>query len=113
MDYRRGDSVTVVDVLGSYPAVILGGPNVLTHYDGSSTMVYTVRRVALEGGWMGKSSCVTLANISPSSVRWNHGIPTRVPMAHCPDCDEPDMIFYHDDIICAWCREKFWDEYGT
>jgi len=23
----------------------------------------------------------------------------------CPECDEPDMIFYEGDYICAWCRE--------
>jgi hypothetical protein len=29
--------------------------------------------------------------------------------AHCPNCDEPDMIFYIEDYICAWCREHLED----
>lgn len=31
--------------------------------------------------------------------------PFIVPVGHCPECDEPDMIFYNEDYICAWCRE--------
>lgn len=29
--------------------------------------------------------------------------------AFCPSCDEPDMIFYSEDYICAWCREHLED----
>jgi hypothetical protein len=27
-------------------------------------------------------------------------------IAECPECEEPDSIFYSGDYICAWCREK-------
>jgi hypothetical protein len=25
--------------------------------------------------------------------------------ADCPECEEPESIFYAGDYICAWCRE--------
>jgi hypothetical protein len=29
--------------------------------------------------------------------------------AECPNCEIEEMIFYYEDYICAWCREKLED----
>lgn len=33
----------------------------------------------------------------------------NITYGHCPECDEPEMIYYNEDYICAWCREHLED----
>lgn len=93
---------------------ILGGPIRVDfrHYGAGPPVgyYYTFRwRECTDLAWVGKTGLIEASDLNVMNWQYNarHG---RVVVAHCPECDEPDMIFYGEDYICAWCREHLEDE---
>lgn len=119
--YRRGELLTLRDQ--ELVVQVLGGPNVLiSRY--ASVAVYTVR-IVVSVGVVVLPGRVFQSKTGESKVLLHADLdcfdpigtgPVQDPLrykgvieAHCPNCDEPDMIFYSEDYICAWCREHLED----
>lgn len=117
MVFERGE--IFIDVWG-LKVVVLGGPQRLYMMD-----YYTVRYLEDKVGTdiRGNQKIVqpkgstTLMPLHSSQWRYSdmeaagsNSAPYSVVYGHCGECDEPDMIFYNDDYICAWCREHLEEE---
>lgn len=84
---------------------ILGGP---ATYDGQD--FYTVRYlVHFRSEQVGRTTVLPDALITASSYEGLQPVAgerlSNVLYADCPECEEPEAIFYEGDYICAWCRE--------
>lgn len=106
-------------------ACVIGGPNQIGSNQGWEVTLWTVLTEegktevwSTNGGYIGRRGMERVRDslISQKAIedvryhlngRKDNG---AVIYKYCCSCEE-EMIFYSDDFICAWCREKFEDKY--